>query len=226
MVRDVQSDHGTVFMRYEKKPPSYDCCSQPFGKPSLSCKQVGLIAYIRSNTFSFPSSKKNADLTLKLSKQLLQKVAKEMNRISKPKLQCLVDSIDADYWSIEQCRSFILKWAEELKNIQTSSRSEKQWCEEKTLSANQKDLKEAHRILYRWAASLKAVKEDSVHPSEDVRGVLEDLGREWKRGHLTNMLPAMDFIMWSVLKDTSTQTCKISPAMKLNSHLPVLTMVH
>ncbi|XP_063049621.1 butyrophilin subfamily 2 member A2-like [Engraulis encrasicolus] len=128
--------------------------------------------------------------------------------------ETLLSSLEGDSYSLEECRLFILQWAKELNNLPQVHSVEPLMCESWEQYEEKKEthpeeadrrLKAAQKLLSSWATQLDTQPQDSVHPSEDVRVVLEDLGRQWKRGHLANMLPAMDFIMWSVLQDTPTQ---------------------
>ncbi|KAM4609393.1 E3 ubiquitin-protein ligase TRIM39-like [Polymixia lowei] len=66
-------------------------------------------------------------------------------------------------------------------------------------------LKEARKVLSDWAWSLKETEQDSVCLGEDVCDVVQDLQKQWKRGKLANMLPVMDFIIWSLLQQNTQQ---------------------
>ncbi|XP_063070468.1 E3 ubiquitin-protein ligase TRIM69-like [Engraulis encrasicolus] len=146
------------------------------------------------------------------SKALIRDLAGQLGRVSQNG-ETLLSSLEGDSYSLEECRLFILQWAKELNNLSQLCgapdvcESWEQYEEKKETHPEEADrrLKAAQKLLSSWATQLDTQPQDSVHPSEDVRVVLEDLGRQWKRGHLANMLPAMDFIMWSVLQDTSTQ---------------------
>ncbi|XP_036401440.1 E3 ubiquitin-protein ligase TRIM39-like [Megalops cyprinoides] len=66
-------------------------------------------------------------------------------------------------------------------------------------------LKEAQLILDQWAWSLQSLPKGSVCPEEDVSAVLQELEKQWKKGRLPNMLPVLEFIMWSLIQDQSQQ---------------------
>ncbi|XP_063049622.1 uncharacterized protein LOC134444087 [Engraulis encrasicolus] len=152
---------------------------------------------------------KNQVKSLDKSEALISDLAGQLSRVSQNG-ETLLSSLKEDSYSLKECRLFILQWAKELNNLPQFCElcdSWEQYQEKKETHPEEADrrLKAAQKLLSSWATQLDTQPQDSVHPSEDVRGVLEDLGRQWKRGHLANMLPAMDFIMWSVLKDTSSQ---------------------
>ncbi|KAG5282928.1 hypothetical protein AALO_G00036260 [Alosa alosa] len=227
--RDTLSENGIVMVMRCRggccRPRRFDSCSQPFGKPSISERCVGVSLRFCTKSLSF-QSKKNTVLTTDQNKHLIKKVAKEMNRISEDKVTCLLTSINEDYMSLNECRSFILQWAAELRSIPSlkdRTTPERGQCHNtRQITSTQKDeLMEARTILSEWAASLKSLPKGSVCAAEDVRSVLEDLGRQWKRGQLPNMLPALDFIMRSVLQEHS-----LKYPVQLNSHRPHQILVH
>ncbi|KAL0985600.1 hypothetical protein UPYG_G00159290 [Umbra pygmaea] len=48
-------------------------------------------------------------------------------------------------------------------------------------------------------------EQDSVSPGDEVCSVIQDLESQWKRGKLPNMLPVMDFIIWTVLQEKTQE---------------------
>ncbi|XP_058867856.1 E3 ubiquitin-protein ligase TRIM39-like isoform X2 [Acipenser ruthenus] len=62
-------------------------------------------------------------------------------------------------------------------------------------------LKDGHDIIMQWARELKTVPENSVSAGEAVEQGLAELVKEWKRGKLSNILPIMEFIMWTLIKE-------------------------
>ncbi|KAK6477902.1 hypothetical protein HHUSO_G21563 [Huso huso] len=61
-------------------------------------------------------------------------------------------------------------------------------------------LKDGHDIIMQWARELKTVPENSVSAGEAVEQGLAELVKEWKQGKLSNILPIMEFIMWTLIK--------------------------
>ncbi|XP_058867636.1 E3 ubiquitin-protein ligase TRIM21-like [Acipenser ruthenus] len=62
-------------------------------------------------------------------------------------------------------------------------------------------LKDVHDIIMEWARELKTVPENSVSAGVAVEQGLAELVKEWKRGKLSNILPIMEFIMWTLIKE-------------------------
>ncbi|XP_058867797.1 E3 ubiquitin-protein ligase TRIM7-like isoform X3 [Acipenser ruthenus] len=62
-------------------------------------------------------------------------------------------------------------------------------------------LKDGHDIIMQWARELKTVPENSVSAGEAVEQGVAELVKEWKRGKLSNILPIMEFIMWTLIKE-------------------------
>ncbi|KAK0132250.1 E3 ubiquitin-protein ligase TRIM39 [Merluccius polli] len=63
-----------------------------------------------------------------------------------------------------------------------------------------KRLKKAIGDLSTWTWTLSDKEEDSACLDEDVGVVVKDMMRQWKRGKLPNILPVMDFVIWSILQ--------------------------
>lgn len=210
--RDIQSDNVLIRSRCCCKLRGYDTCSQPFGKPNI-CENIygKCIHFIRNITRIILGLstrwQKNVALTVNQGRHLLEELAREMNRLSEVGVPCLLTSIDKDYWSLNECCSFILRWADEVKNIHPTYRKTSRSQGIQT----DRQLREAWRILSEWAASLKSLPEGSVCPENDVLCVLDDLARRWKMGQLPNMLPALNSIMGSVLMKHYSQTQQSHP---------------
>ncbi|MGH0170948.1 UNVERIFIED_CONTAM: hypothetical protein FKN15_059925 [Acipenser sinensis] len=66
-------------------------------------------------------------------------------------------------------------------------------------------LKDGHDIIMEWARELKTVPENSVSAGEAVEQGLAELVKEWKRGKLSNILPIMEFIMWTLIKEKANK---------------------
>ncbi|KAM9447868.1 butyrophilin subfamily 3 member A1-like isoform 2-T21 [Salvelinus alpinus] len=182
----------------------YDCHSEPFGKPDLSFYQ-GPSRITTLETSQSPS--------LDECKAIIRELATELHRISK--YQDNFTTSHEDGYSLAECQQFILQWAEELSILpkisvgqSRSSPKALRTCwedyevEERTSPKEAEGrLADAQCIVSEWAAGLQSRKQDSVCPGEDVCLVLQDLEGQWKRGKLPNMLPVMDFLIWTVLQE-------------------------
>ncbi|KAI1885444.1 hypothetical protein AGOR_G00220270 [Albula goreensis] len=83
------------------------------------------------------------------------------------------------------------------------SRGHSQAAMEPMDPAQAERLKEAQRVLSRWACSLKILPQSSVCSvcvGEEVSEVMKELERQWKRGLLPNLLPVLEFTMWSLIQ--------------------------
>ncbi|KAG5282929.1 hypothetical protein AALO_G00036270 [Alosa alosa] len=209
------------FGRHGIKPCQHDTCSQPFGKPNLCCQKAdhkrcaqgeklykGLKTFLQRTLHISTRSKSHKVETLEESKAIIRELAAQLGRVSQCGENLQSSSVD-DSYSLAECRLFILQWAKELDSLPQVSgpvelcESWEQYEEVEKTHPEQADrrLKTAQKLLSIWASELEERPQGSVCAAEDVRSVLEDLGRRWKRGQLPNMLPALDFIMWSVLQD-------------------------
>ncbi|KAK0132249.1 E3 ubiquitin-protein ligase TRIM39 [Merluccius polli] len=74
-----------------------------------------------------------------------------------------------------------------------------------------KRLKKAIGDLSTWTWTLSDKEEESVHLDEDVGVVVKDMMRQWKRGKLPNILPVMDFVIWSILQQDG-QKVRLDPS--------------
>ncbi|KAM9836580.1 uncharacterized protein ACBR49_019019 [Aulostomus maculatus] len=105
--------------------------------------------------------------------------------------------------SLEESRKLILEWANELHNVdkilsQTFLLPEKRECE------NEKDpqaSEEGQLRIMEWAKELQKASENCGVQSEELGKVLRLLGLKKKR--LVNLLPLLEFITWSLLKEDS-----------------------
>ncbi|XP_010864312.2 nuclear factor 7, brain-like [Esox lucius] len=201
----------------------FDCCSQPFAKPTFSHNQVITKplkkCYITCRNFLKTSHKYITYQTiqspsLEASKATTTKLVTGLHRISKCENH-LTTSHEEDY-SLAECQQFILQWAEELSKLPMTSVEPNKSSPSKLQSAcweeyevekrtcpkeAERRLAEAQGVVSNWAAQLQLPPQDSVCRRQDVCSVLQDLERQWKRGTLPSMLSAMDFLIWAVLKD-------------------------
>ncbi|MBN3310809.1 E3 ubiquitin-protein ligase TRIM7 [Amia ocellicauda] len=150
-------------------------------------------------------------------KAIIRNLASELNRVSK---HCAVLSRaceSEDTISLEECREFILEWAEGLRNMAQvsagknpsnksaepkSAEQQEQAAASPSTPTQEPTLKDSQHILSEWAKSLGSRPKGSVCPGRDVAQVLQELGGQWKTGQLPNILPVLEFIMWSVIKES------------------------
>ncbi|XP_071210480.1 E3 ubiquitin-protein ligase TRIM39-like isoform X2 [Salvelinus alpinus] len=220
-LKDSQS-LGSFSKSCGKVTHPYDCRSEPFGKPNLSLYQtisrpLKKCNIIVKNFLKGPSRittlETSQSPSLDECKVIIRELATELHRISK--YQDNFTSSHEDGYSLAECQQFILQWAEELSILpkisvgqSRSSPKALRTCwedyevEERTSPKEaERRLAEAQRIVSEWAAGLQSRRQDSVYPGEDVCSVLQDLEGQWKRGKLPNMLPVMDFLIWTVLQE-------------------------
>ncbi|KAM3862352.1 E3 ubiquitin-protein ligase TRIM7 [Diretmus argenteus] len=70
---------------------------------------------------------------------------------------------------------------------------------------NDFSLDESKLIIRELAVELDRIIQDSVCLGEGVCEVVQDLENQWKRGKLANMLPVMDFMIWSLLQQEAQE---------------------
>ncbi|KAM6908943.1 uncharacterized protein FYW49_012808 [Xenentodon cancila] len=105
--------------------------------------------------------------------------------------------------SLEESRKLILEWADELRHVDKLLK-ENQWASENQQhERKEKEAKEeAQMRIMEWAKELQIATESCGVPSEDLGKVLRLMGLKKKR--LVKLLPLMEFITWSLLKEDST----------------------
>ncbi|KAG7463519.1 hypothetical protein MATL_G00177350 [Megalops atlanticus] len=179
-----------------KKQTPRAASSQPFIKPKLSLNQ---------KPQSAPRSAVEEPQSLDESKRIIRNLALQLDRVSQHKSRAVLSSVTEDSCSLWECQHFILQWAEELRNLpqrqQVTARTKQEKFEHPCSPAQKQKLKEAQLILDQWAWSLQSLPKGSVCPGEDVSTVLQELEKQWKKGQLPNMLPVLEFIMWSLIQD-------------------------
>ncbi|XP_045921538.1 nuclear factor 7, ovary [Micropterus dolomieu] len=106
--------------------------------------------------------------------------------------------------SLEQSRKLILEWADELHHVDkllkergASESQEHENKEDKDAEDNEKELR-----IMEWAKELQKATENCGVQSDELGKVLRLLGLKKKR--LVNLLPLLEFITWSLLKEDST----------------------
>ncbi|CAB1325863.1 unnamed protein product [Coregonus sp. 'balchen'] len=193
----VGGSYGSFGSTCQKENNHRTCSSQPFNKPLMSLhklakgkkrlkrKMLELLAQIKGTV------KEKEDFTLDESKLIMRELAAELSKVVQISNTSFLTRVSEDGSCQEERQDFILQWAEELKHSsQTRQKPDKE-----------QKLREARKALSEWAWTLKDMEQDSVCPDEDVCSVLQDLERQWKRGKLPNMLPVMDFLIWSMLQE-------------------------
>ncbi|KAK6310387.1 hypothetical protein J4Q44_G00184420 [Coregonus suidteri] len=212
----VGGSYGSFGSTCQKENNHRTCSSQPFNKPLMSLhklakgkkrlkrKMLELLAQIKGTV------KEKEDFTLDESKLIMRELAAELSKVVQISNTSFLTRVSEDGSCQEERQDFILQWAEELKH---SSQTRQTPAGEPTRDRRSDDpldqqkpdkeqkLREARKALSEWAWTLKDMEQDSVCPDEDVCSVLQDLERQWKRGKLPNMLPVMDFLIWSMLQE-------------------------
>ncbi|XDV30377.1 hypothetical protein PO909_033311 [Leuciscus waleckii] len=171
----------------------YDCMSEPFTKPNLSLTQKQTITM---DTFKHITS----DLVTQLDR-VTTKVFGKFQAYN------VVDDL-----SLEECEVFIVRWSEELKCLRAKYRrhlgkiSYVKKCRRSLEGLNTRDhqvqkLTEAHKDFHWFIYILKSLPKSSVCQEGCAIVELLNLYRLWKKGQLISMLPIMDFIMKTLLKE-------------------------
>ncbi|XP_015234985.1 PREDICTED: nuclear factor 7, brain-like [Cyprinodon variegatus] len=107
--------------------------------------------------------------------------------------------------SLEESRKLILEWADELRHVDKFL-METPWKSDHQKKEEPKD--EGQVRLMEWAKELQRATESCGVESEELGKVLRMLGVKKKR--LFKLLPLLEFITWSLLKDdSSTMVCQI-----------------
>ncbi|KAM4564217.1 E3 ubiquitin-protein ligase TRIM69 isoform 1-T2 [Fundulus diaphanus] len=104
--------------------------------------------------------------------------------------------------SLEESRKLILEWADELRHVDKLL-TETPWESDNQKKEHNEEPKEEGQIkIMEWAKELQKATESCGVPSEELGKVLRLLGIKKKR--LYKMLPLLEFITWSLLKEDST----------------------
>ncbi|XP_021332022.1 E3 ubiquitin-protein ligase TRIM69 [Danio rerio] len=114
-------------------------------------------------------------------------------------------SVLAEPRSLEQCRKLILEWAQELRKVD-SLFSEGTWRKERDTSWEQKEsqadsAKHMEQKIMEWAKELQAVSERCGVMRQELAQFLKQL--ELKKRKILTLLPFLEFITWSLLKQDS-----------------------
>ncbi|XP_062240590.1 zinc-binding protein A33 [Platichthys flesus] len=105
--------------------------------------------------------------------------------------------------SLEESRKLILEWAGELRHVDKLL-TKSSWASECQENNEDKDAnEEAHLRIMEWAKELQEATESCGVQSEDLGKVLRLLDLKKKR--LVKLMPLLEFITWSLLKEDSTK---------------------
>ncbi|KAM7377302.1 hypothetical protein PAMA_013887 [Pampus argenteus] len=110
--------------------------------------------------------------------------------------------------SLEESRKLIQEWAGELQHVDKLLK-ETQWASE-SQEENQENIndldanEETQQRITEWARELQKASESCGVQSEELGKVLRLLGLQKNR--LFNLMPLLEFITWSLLKEDSTGT--------------------
>ncbi|XP_058871787.1 E3 ubiquitin-protein ligase TRIM39-like isoform X2 [Acipenser ruthenus] len=230
-ILSVSQSFGSFGRDYKSIIPARDARSVSWDRPNLSNPKIpGLLRRVLKGGSDRKSRHQEVgEWSLEECRHSIMELAKEMNRVMKNSaIPTPVSSEDT--CSLEECRCFIMKWADELDKLVQQSQSAGQVeqrkgaelrnkedlpgpeGEELSEGAGQKQgeelnqeeeqrLKDGHDMIMQWARELKTVPENSVSAGEAVEQGLAELVKEWKRGKLSNILPIMEFIMWTLIKE-------------------------
>ncbi|XP_044040532.1 nuclear factor 7, brain isoform X3 [Siniperca chuatsi] len=106
--------------------------------------------------------------------------------------------------SLEESRKLILEWADELHHVDKLLKATP-WASESQEHENKEDKdanKEAQLRIMEWAKELQKATEGCGVQSDELGKALRLLCLKKKR--LVNLLPLLEFITWSLLKEDST----------------------
>ncbi|XP_067296317.1 E3 ubiquitin-protein ligase TRIM39 [Pseudorasbora parva] len=108
----------------------------------------------------------------------------------------------ADPRSLEQCRKLILEWAQELKKVDNLF-SECTWRQERyVIWENKADsAKHMEQKIMEWAKELQTVSEHCGVMRHELAQFMKQL--ELKKRKILTLLPFLEFITWSLLKQDS-----------------------
>ncbi|XP_056435712.1 butyrophilin-like protein 9 isoform X2 [Gadus chalcogrammus] len=194
------------------------CNSLPFFKPNFAqaerlMKKVSNKLHSKSVDSTAPEP---VDFTLDESKLILRDIAQELDRIMQTRDLSLSTNVCEDGSSLEERQAFLLQLAQalppkahapEMLQGQTAVLSpcsnglEENRGEACTPKPEEgKRLKKAIADLSTLSWILKGMEDDSVCLDTDVDEVVKEMFKLWKKGKLPNILPVLDFVILSILK--------------------------
>ncbi|XP_048049746.1 uncharacterized protein zgc:113314 isoform X2 [Megalobrama amblycephala] len=183
----------------------YDCTSEPFTKPTLSSTLIN-----RMTTFTLGSKKQS--ITLDTFKHIIGDLATQLERVTTKVFRQSEAYSVVDDLSLEECKVFTDRWSEELKCLRSKYRSHlgkisnverfRRSLEGLNIREDQfQKLTEAQKDFLWFIHILKSLPKSSVCQEGCARVELLNFYRQWKKGQLINMLPIIDFIMKTLLKE-------------------------
>ncbi|KAG9264539.1 butyrophilin subfamily 1 member A1 [Astyanax mexicanus] len=171
----------------------------------MQCLQF-LVEPAKNITVKLKESRRRAQnekqVPLDESQQFIVSLAKDLSRVCQRSE--VLENITSceDVWPTLTCRAFILEWASMLESkkrpMQTDGWPEKSDWKELSLT-NEQDIESAKVLILNWLKDLRAQPEQSVWPGEQVVVVLDDLEKNWRRGRMPTLQPAMELIFWTLL---------------------------
>ncbi|XP_051974262.1 zinc-binding protein A33 [Xyrauchen texanus] len=114
---------------------------------------------------------------------------------------------NAEPRSLEQCRNLILEWAQELRKVDILF-SESPWRQETDACWEQKEnkvdsAKHTEQKIMEWAKELLAVSKCCGVMREELAQFLRLLELKKNKNKVASLLPFLEFITWSLLKEDS-----------------------
>ncbi|KAK9524745.1 hypothetical protein VZT92_017114 [Zoarces viviparus] len=106
--------------------------------------------------------------------------------------------------SLEESRKLILEWVDELHHVDKLLKEKPRASEREESENEEEDANEnAQMRIMAWAKELQKATESCGVERDELGKVLRQLGLKKKR--LMNLLPLLEFITWSLLKEDSTK---------------------
>uniref|UniRef100_A0A4W4GHK8 B30.2/SPRY domain-containing protein n=1 Tax=Electrophorus electricus TaxID=8005 RepID=A0A4W4GHK8_ELEEL len=171
----------------------------------MQCLQF-LVEPAKNITVKFKESRQKAKNEkrelLDDNQQFIVCLAKDLSRVCQRSEVLEHIASSEDIWPSVTCRAVILEWASMLESkerpVQTDGWPEKGDWKELALSSEQ-NVESAKTLIFNWTKDLRAQPEQSVWPGEQVVAALEDLEKQWRRGHLATLQSAMELVFWALL---------------------------
>lgn len=184
-----------------------DCTSEPFTKPRLCCKMVNKI---RNTLVSTETFLQKENITLDTYKRIIRDLVIHLDRVT---TKVFVNSLPynvMDDLGLQECEAFVLKWSEELRKLQSEYRNHLDQISNierlrrslnVCLKTREDQIQKVQKEFQWFINILKSLPKSSVCQDGFARIELLNLYRQWKKGQLISMLPIMDFIMKTLLKE-------------------------
>ncbi|XP_076844881.1 E3 ubiquitin-protein ligase TRIM69 isoform X2 [Brachyhypopomus gauderio] len=166
----------------------------------MQCLQF-LVEPAKNITVKLKESRQKAEnekqVLLDEQQQFIACLAKDLSRVCQRSEVLEQISSCEDVWPTLACKTFILEWASLLESkrpMQTDG-----WPETQVDLSSKQDVECAKVLLLTWTKDLRAQPEQSVWPGERVVAALDDLEKQWRRGHLSTLQSAMELVFWTLL---------------------------